>query len=250
MSEPSVSSPAKPSRLAAYWRQSRQPLFALAFVAPLLVLYEGGVLLLGPDAMRNGADVWLRQLLDWVGLGGYFLLPALTVGTLLAWHHTTGQGWRIRPVVLWGMLAESGTLSIVLVMLAHAQARLLGVLGRTLPDAALDAQPVHVVGRLVSFFGAGIYEETLFRLMLLPLVAMAIAALGGSMRLRQGGAILVTSLAFAAAHYVGAHGEAFQWSTFIFRFAAGAFFAVLFVCRGFGIVVGTHALYDVLVGMG
>ncbi len=52
-----------------YWQQSRRPLVSLAFILPLLALYEGGVLLLGPSAIRNGADVWLRQLLDQLGLG-------------------------------------------------------------------------------------------------------------------------------------------------------------------------------------
>ena len=44
-------------------------------VLPLLIIYEGGVLLLGPSSVRNGADVWLRNLLDLFGLGGYFALP-------------------------------------------------------------------------------------------------------------------------------------------------------------------------------
>ena len=46
-----------------YWHQSRRPLASLAFMTPLLVLYELGVLLLGSHAVRNGADVWLRQFL-------------------------------------------------------------------------------------------------------------------------------------------------------------------------------------------
>ena len=32
-------------------------------------------------------------------------------------------------------------------------------------------------------------------------------------------------------------------------FLAGGFFAVLFVYRGFGIAAGTHALYDIFVGL-
>ncbi len=36
---------------------------------------------------------------------------------------------------------------------------------------------------------------------------------------------------------------------FVFRFTAGAFFAVLFVYRGFGIAAGTHALYDIFVSV-
>ena len=62
-----------------YWQQSRRPLTSLAFVTPLLLVYEAGVLWLGPHAMRNGADVWLRQLLDLLGFSQYFLLPLLTL---------------------------------------------------------------------------------------------------------------------------------------------------------------------------
>ena len=36
-----------------YWAESTRPLVSLAFVAPMLIMYEGGMLLLGPDAMRN-----------------------------------------------------------------------------------------------------------------------------------------------------------------------------------------------------
>ena len=78
-------------KLGAYWQQSRRPLASMAFVLPLLALYEVGVLVLGPSAVRNGADVWLRELLDLVGLSSYFLLPVLTLAVLLAWHHTTHQ---------------------------------------------------------------------------------------------------------------------------------------------------------------
>ena len=63
------------------------------------------------------------------------------------------------------------------------------------------------------------------------------------------GGIVLTSLLFSAAHYVGPCGDPFRWLTFLFRFLAGVFFAVLFRYRGFGIAAGTHAFYDVLVGL-
>ena len=61
--------------------------------------------------------------------------------------------------------------------------------------------------------------------------------------------MLLTSLLFSAAHYRGPHGESFEAFSFWFRFTAGALFAVLFVCRGFGIAAGTHAMYDILVSL-
>ena len=108
-----------------YWQQSRRPLVSLAFILPLLALYEGGVLLLGPSAIRNGADVWLRQLLDQLGLGSYFLLPLLTVAVLMAWHHTSRQPWKVSTGVLYGMMLESALLGLVLLLLAHVQGVLL-----------------------------------------------------------------------------------------------------------------------------
>ena len=50
--------------------------------------------------MRNGADAWLRQTLELLGFNAYFLLPALTVGILLGWHHVLRQPWHVRRTVL------------------------------------------------------------------------------------------------------------------------------------------------------
>jgi hypothetical protein len=40
------------------------------------------------------------------------------------------------------------------------------------------------------------------------------------------------------------YGDAWNLRTFVFRFLAGVFFAVLFHYRGFGIAAGSHTLYD------
>jgi membrane protease YdiL (CAAX protease family) len=243
--------------LRAYARQSSRPLPSLAFVLPLLAVYEAGVLLLGPQAVRNGADVWLRQFLDWLGFGQYFLLPALTVGLLLAWHHVTHDRWRVSAAVVYVMFAECALLGLVLVGLGRLQA----VAAQALVDPGLSVEaqraaialPMSVgpaVGRMVGYMGAGVYEEMLFRLLLLPPVAACAWKLGAQRNLRIVTAVLLTSVVFSAAHYLGPHGEAFDTFSFAFRFMAGTFFAVLFVYRGFGIAAGTHALYDVFVSVG
>ena len=90
----------------------------------------------------------------------------------------------------------------------------------------------------------------MFRLLLLPSVAVFIGWLGAKRHLRLAGAILVTSLLFSAAHYWGPRGDVFETFSFCFRCSAGVFFGVLFVTRGFGIAAGTHALYDIIVSLG
>ncbi len=242
-----------PEASGYYWQQSRRPLTCLAFVAPLLALYEVGVLWLGPLAMRNGADVWLRQLLDLLGFGQYFLLPVLTVAILLGWHHTTRQTWQVVPSVLYGMLAECLLLAVTLVVIARLQGALWSMFLPAQVDwpvhASLTTAAVGSGGKLIGFIGAGIYEEVLFRLMMLPLAAWALRLASFSPRQSLVGAVVVTSLLFSTAHYIGPHGQEFAAATFLFRFIAGGFFAVLFVYRGFGIAAGTHALYDILVGL-
>ncbi len=81
----------------------------------------------------------------------------------------------------------------------------------------------------------GLY--TVLRVVRLPkVVAVSLAA-------------VVAALAFAAAHHVGPYGEPMRADFFVFRTIAGLYFTFLFVARGFGIAVGAHAGYDVLVGV-
>lgn len=237
---------------AGYWSESRRPLSSLIFVAPLLLVYEAGLILMGPNAVRNGAEVWLRCFLDAIGLGQYLLLPILTVGTLLGWHYTTRQPWRVSPGIFSGMAVESMLLALCLRLLLYVQGVLLQVatpLARLSEGQDFFSGVAQAIRTAVAYLGAGIYEELLFRLVLLSLVIGAMRAAGAPRRLGLLVAIVCTSLLFSAAHYIGASGETVRWFSFAFRFLAGTFFAVIYVYRGFGIVVGAHAGYDILVGL-
>jgi len=232
-----------------YWSQSRRPLASLLFVLPLLLVYEGGLLWLGPEAIRNGADVWLQQLLGILGFGGFLLLPLVTIGILLAWHHTTGHTWRVSGSIFYTMAIESALFAMVLVAVAHLHTSVLSITGSTVAcEISGETTIHHYLGHLVRYSGAGIYEELLFRLVLVPAMIAGIGLVVTSWKLKIIGALLVTSLVFSAAHYIGPHGDVLHLGTFIFRFLAGAFFALLFVFRGFGIAAVTHAFYDILVG--
>lgn len=231
-----------------YWALSRTPLTSLAFTLPLVLAYEGGVLLLGRGSPRNGADVWLRQLLDSLGFGEYFLLPALTIVGLLAWHHLQHDRWRFSPAVLLGMCLECLVLAAVLVGLARLQNRFWPLVSPG-PPLLLQGPPGGLFARFVGFCGAGLYEEVLFRLLLLPAVAWACRRLGAAPAAAWAWAVVGTSLMFAAAHYVGPLGDTLDLHSFAFRTLAGIFFATLFLVRGFGIAAGTHAVYDIIVGL-
>ena len=249
----------EPAALATsdYWRQSRQPLASLAFVVPLLAIYEIGVAGLGRQAARNGVDVWLRGFLDLLGTGQYFLLPVLTVGILLGWHYTQRLPWRLQRTVLLGMGVECLLLAICLRIVLQLELAvwltLRGAGGGVAMSVPTPHGAVGALGGMIGFLGAGVYEELLFRLILLSGTIYVLTRSGLSLRDGRVVGVLLISALFSAAHYVGASGEAVApgawtfWFGAVFRFLAGVFFSVLFVFRGFGIAVGSHAAYNVLV---
>ena len=244
----------------SYWQLSRTPLTSLVFTLPLVLAYEGGVLLLGHGSPRNGADVWLRNLLDSLGFGQYFLLPLLTVVGLLVWQFLAQDRWRVSLAALPGMTAECLLWAVVLVGVGRLQQSLWpfreqflqwevvqGQLLQWQADAGFGWQTV--LARLVGFCGAGLYEEVLFRLLMLPIAVWTFERLGCSPLSAGFWALLLSSLLFSAAHYIGPLGDSFALYSFTFRTVAGIFFAVLFLLRGFGIAAGTHFFYDLLVGL-
>lgn len=231
-----------------YWAEVRQPLVSLAFVAPLLAAYELGVLWLGgrrADTLRNGADDWLRGTLQHLGPGAGFLLPVLVVGCLLAWHVWRRDPWRIAPETLVGMAAESILFAVCLIVVGQLQEL---AFARFQPPPSL-ALTEPTATRAVTFLGAGIYEEVMFRLLLLPTCYGLLRSLDLRRRWALLASVAATSVVFSLAHYVGPAGDAFQWFSFSFRLLAGLYFAALFCARGFGVTVGCHAVYDLLVGV-
>lgn len=241
-----------------YWELSRRPLTALVFIAPILITYELGVLTLGPEALRNAADVWGRQFLRMLGFGQYFLLPLLVCGVLLGWHHIRRDPWSVRRRVIGVMWLESLVLGVALLALGQLLGNLMTP--SSAPESAFIAQAPErsLWSKFIGYLGAGFYEELLFRLLLLSSLALASKRAGLNRRGSLITAVAVSSVLFAAVHYrfelslfgwtIGPqYGDQFTWFSCLFRLAAGMFFGCLFVLRGFGIVVGAHALYDVLV---
>ena len=245
MSEPTATS-------SDYWTDARRPLSCLLFLLPWIAIYEAGILMLAdaePNQIRNGADYWLRSLLSAAGLGQLLLLPLLVIGVLLVWHLVRKHPWQFRVDTQLGMLAESLLLAVVLVVVGQVHQLLFLNLQPTDVDARLLNIGSGSLTRAVSFIGAGVYEEFMFRLLLVPVAFWGFRLFEFPPKYAAAMAALSTAFVFALAHHVGPHADAFNLFTFSFRAAAGAFFAAIFFLRGFGITVGCHAAYDLLVGL-
>jgi membrane protease YdiL (CAAX protease family) len=177
---------------------------------------------------------------------------------LLAWHHVEHERWRYSTAVLAGMAGECLLWALALVGLARLQERFwpLEVGDPFTGQIVLESVLLQagqgwggVFARVIGFCGAGLYEEVLFRLLLLPAVLWTLERLGFSTLTACFWSLILTSLLFSAAHYVGPLGDTFELYSFTFRALAGCFFGTLFLLRGFGIAAGTHACYDLIIGL-
>src|SRR5262245_7307160 len=192
-----------------YWGRAREPLASLIFLAPLLVLYEVGVLFVGgraPDTVRNGADFWMREALARAGLKEIWLLPVLVAGLLLLWHVAGKYKWRLSADTLVGMLAESLLFAFLLIVIGQFQGVAFDRMGA---NVRLAAGLQSITAPIVTFTGAGLYEEVLFRLCLLPICFVVFRGLRFSSSWSSALAVVATSLLFSAAHYVGS--EAYEF---------------------------------------
>jgi hypothetical protein len=237
---------------AGYLPATRHPWPCFLFLLPLLLAYEGGVLWLGgtqPEALRNGADTWLRWGLEAFGLHQLYWPPVLLAAVFLAWSWARRED---RPDdllgVTTGMVLESVGCALGLWALSRGLGPFLDRFGIELSTATPSATQ-QAVGQVVTFVGAGIYEEVLFRLVLFAGLNWLLRGVGVPALLAFSLAAGASAALFSAAHHIGPFGEPFDSYVFLFRTVAGLYFAVLFRLRGFGIATGAHACYDVLVGI-
>ncbi len=198
--------------------------------------------------VRNGADVLLKQL--FVGLGGRYGLAVFGLllvggGAALIGRDIRRSGG-IRPRYFVFMAAESIAYGLVFGIVAGT------LTGLLLPRLAHRARrALGLPAQVMVSLGAGIYEELVFRVLLvsgLMLIAQRRASAG------RGRAPACSRCSWALSSsrpstMSGAYGERFALGSFTFRAIAGLLFSALYLLRGFGITAWTHALYDVFLAL-
>ena len=233
----------------SYSQASRAPRYSLLFALPLLAFYQILAVLLstGPRSIRNGADVILQGL--FVAVAGrwgplLFMICLIGGGLWLVARDIRAHGSRLRGRVFLGMLGESLALALAFGIVVGGITS--GVIGLLQTLALASPGDLTWWTRLMVSLGAGIYEELLFRVLLVTALAATARALFGWTPVAAGVAATVLGAAiFSAFHYLGPYGDRLQVYSFVFRMIAGLFFSALYLLRGFGITAWTHALYDV-----
>ncbi|HUS27688.1 MAG TPA: CPBP family intramembrane glutamic endopeptidase [Kofleriaceae bacterium] len=203
---------------------------SLVLIFPVLLAYEVGVLFGG---RVNGADVITRLLYTLLGSKTlYLLVHAVVALWFLLWARARGKWGTLRMEIVAPVVLEAAIYALTLGAVVNLVLEKLLGLG---------------VGResIISALGAGVHEEIVFRLGLFAGLTSLLES--RQQRFAMPVALIVSSIAFAAAHHLGAHGEPFTMHAFAFRALAGAAFGAIFWYRSLAHAVYAHVLYDLVV---
>lgn len=255
----------------SYLERTTRPLYAIVFLLPFIVFYEIGTFLINTDVLNQSqvrvvAFVWLQRLLQYLGTSdriAWIAPPLVVIVILIGLQVASRKPWYFCFGDYTPMVLECTLLAIPLIVMSlffnspavvapegGGPVAALSVLG----TLAAGPEAGHsLLADVVTGVGAGIYEELVFRLILICVLMMLFQDLIG---LSHHNAIvlsvLISAALFSAHHHIvlvdGQLGRTapFSWTEFGFRTVAGVYFAALFAIRGFGITAGTHAFYDII----
>lgn len=230
--------------LRGYLARSHGLAESLLAIAPLVALYEAG-LAVTRAPVANGADVLLRRA---------FLVVGPELGVVLWWSLLAAAMAAAAFVAVRERLPVFRDLPL-LALEGLAYGALLGPLAlwierRLVAFLAVGGSGHGLAADIALSLGAGVWEEIVFRLLVLSacyfVARRSLGPAPSDAYWAAGLAVLASSLAFSGFHHWPG-GEPFHWRTFLFRSIAGAVLGVLFVARGLGVAVYTHAAYDLLV---
>jgi membrane protease YdiL (CAAX protease family) len=219
-----------------------RPLNQLVVIAPLLLFFHFG-------ASRFGSGLlvphFMRVAFEWLGASGHFLPPLLIATVLMCQHVMSKSPWRVDCAAIGGIIVESIVWTLPLLTAGW-------IIGSVQAGAAADnSAGTEFLPACFDAVGAGIYEEFLFRLVLIQAAAILFIDLAHLPKNKvKTGAIIASALIFSACHFSAAQllgSEAMQWPKFVFLATAGAWWSVLFLWRGYGVAACCHICWNITV---
>lgn len=227
--------------MKSYFCCSKSLANSFLFILPLLVLYDVGIALQG-SCIKNTADVIMKTPLTLFGKNGSLIFNSLVVAFLLISVFYIEKEYRLSSLIFIYMFTES-------VIYALFMGYVVGfvVYKCLFPHILASPFSMNIWMGIILSVGAGVYEEIVFRFLLITSLYFLLATfLKVNKPVSATISIITSSLLFSAMHYVGTLSDNFTYTNFTFRFLSGIVLSTIFMFRGLGIAVYTHAIYDVL----
>lgn len=230
-------------QLINYWKFSKTPFYSFLFTLPYFIFYEIGIFFTSQDdlvVIRNGADALMRQALSRFGIIGLYWLGALFFIAFIITFIAQKKKWKESVIV--------GNYFFIMTLESIFWSYILFILMSNMNILLMNPNGELLIQQITLAIGAGIYEEFLFRVVLILIISSILTM---TFRWSKNNvniiAIIISAGVFSAFHFIGEFGDFFSFKVFMVRFLAGIFLGFLYLFRGFGITAWSHSIYDLII---
>jgi len=223
-----------------YFSYTKSNNISLMFIFPFFLMYELLAYFLFEDSsyvIRNSADIIFRDIFEiitsntFISYNGFLLFLIF----LFIFYSFKKKSLEFSLYYISFMFLEGILFGIILVFLLNG----FNVFN-------YSNQNYFIIDYSFMFYsclGAGIWEEILFRCLLLSaLINIFKRVLDKYPSLIL--SIFISSLIFSMFHYIGSLGDVFNIYTFIVRLIGGIYLSIVYLYRGLGISMISHIIYD------
>lgn len=222
-----------------YYNYTKNNLISILFIFPFFLMYEVLAFFLFDTTdyvIRNSADIILRDFLSILTQNTFLTYNNILLIFILLYilYNFNKNIYEFKISYIFFMFIEGILFGFILVIILN---------GFSFFNYNNSYFLYDYTFMFYSCLGAGIWEEILFRLILLNIF------LSGTIKVLNYNyafiiSVLVSSFLFSLFHYIGSSGDVFMLYTFIVRFIGGIFLSILYLYRGLGISMISHIIYD------
>ena len=209
-----------------------------------MVAYEGFIFSMNHSdiiGMRNGADVLFRQFFALFSVYGFYVVGFVVILSFLLTYYFQSREKKVgkfRGQFFLLMFLESMVYGLMMYLLIDRFGGFTLSIGFSPENQQM----------IILALGAGVYEEFVFRVVFITAFLFLFRDIFKLHPVVSGIlSLILSSLIFAAFHYMGAFGDAFDLRSLVIRFSAGVFLSCVYYFRGYGVTAYAHTIYDIMV---
>ena len=231
------------SKKLSYILYSKDLITSVILLLPFILMYEIISFFKFHDktyVIRNSADAILRQFFDYfssTSVNYYSFLLLVFLVFIFIYYKNSIFDFSIKVNFLIFMIIEGLIFGFILLFILNDSSIIYNYNFSYYNDIVLA---------YYLCIGAGIWEEVLFRFILVNLFLKLFINFKSSNNLNIFISIILAGTIFSTFHYIGDNPDIFTLQSFTIRFIGGFILGYIYIFRGLGIAAITHFCYDFL----